>query len=195
MASTIVPVSIGEEGLVGDEVAKVGGTGAARTRMVRCAVLALAVLVVGCSGESDAESTPTPPPVLTPTAPLGTPVPTPDQISLGSIVWTTSIDDDTGAPVDDLEVFAYDAPAIIAAIETGPLPAGTTLSAQWTMNGVAVPGAPTTVATEAERGEGWVAFELVSKEGMTWPPGELEITVTASDGASVSGSVLIQVNH
>jgi hypothetical protein len=40
-----------------------------------------------------------------------------------------------------------------------------------------------------------VTFERVRNEGMTWPPGELEITVTASDGASVSGSVLIQVNQ
>jgi hypothetical protein len=153
----------------------------------------LAVLLVGCSGESEAETTPTP--ALTPTSPPQTPVPTADQISLGAIIWTTSIDEDTGAPAEDLEVFAHDAPAIIAAIETGPLPAGTTLTAQWTMNGVAVPGDPTTVVAETDRGEGWVTFERVRNEGMTWPPGELEITVTASDGASVSGSVLIQVNQ
>jgi hypothetical protein len=158
--------------------------------MARCAVIALTVLVVGCSGESASESTPAPEPTERPV----TPVPTPVPVSLGRIIWTTSVEEDTGAPEEGLEVFAYDAPAIIAAIETSPLPAGTTLTAQWTMNGVAVPGGPTAVATDTDRAEGWVSFELIRNEGMTWPPGVLEITVTVEDGATVSDSVPIQVN-
>jgi len=91
-------------------------------------------------------------------------------------------------------VIPYDAPAIIAAVETGPLPAGTRLTAAWTMNGVAVPEASATVVAQTAREGGWVTFKLARNEGKTWPPGELEVTITASDGTTVSGSVQIQVN-
>jgi hypothetical protein len=154
------------------------------------ALLGLVLLVGGCSGGSGGETpTPTPQPTV-----AVTPTAAPEPISLGPIVWTTAVDDATGEPEDDLQIIPHDAPAIIAAIETGPLPAGTELTGEWTMNGVAVPGGPVTVRADEAREAGWVTFAFKRNEGATWPPGVLELTVTAADGESVTGSVQIRVN-
>ena len=154
-------------------------------------VLTVAVLLLaGCSTD-DGGTSPTPTPEATVAS---TAAATGPSVALGPIAWTTALDPATGAPEDDLEVVAYDAPAIIAAIETGPLPAGTELTGEWAMNGVAVPGGPVIVRTDQAREAGWVNFELTLNEGKTWPPGVLELTVTAPGGEKVSGSIRIQVN-
>jgi hypothetical protein len=62
------------------------------------------------------------------------------------------------------------------------------------MNGVDVPGGPVTVRTDQAREAGWVTFAFERNEGATWPPGVLELTVTAPDGETVAGSVQIRVN-
>lgn len=153
-------------------------------------LVVMAGLLVACGGDGGADSpTPTPGATFAPTA-----APTAETITLGPIVWTTAVDPATGAPDDDLEVLPHDAPAIIAAIETGPLPAGAELTGEWTMNGVAVPGGPVTVRADQAREAGWVRFELTLTEGKTWPPGVLELTVTAPGGEQVSGSIQIRVN-
>ncbi len=155
------------------------------------ALLGSVLLVGGCSVGTGGEAARTP--AAQPTAAV-TPTAAPAPISLGPIVWATSVDAATGEPDEDLQIIPHDAPAIIASIETGPLPAGTVLAGEWTMNGVAVPGGPVTVRTDQARGPGWVTFAFRRNEGATWPPGLLELTVTAPNGASVTGSVQINVN-
>jgi len=148
-------------------------------------VLGLGILA-GCGGEAAdvAEPTSTPPP-----PPTATPLP----VGLSAVVWTTSIDPATHEPQDTVTIFPNDAEAIIAAVEVKNVAAGTSLTATWTIDGEPVPDAAMTAETDSTLASGWATFQFTRKEGELFPLGDLAVTVTASDGTSVTGDIDIVV--
>lgn len=147
----------------------------------------LCLALTGCIGEGDGAST---------VATEGTVVPTasdnPVRTELGAIVWTSGIDPETAEPIDRREAFARDVQTIYAAVETGPLAAGTTLTATWAFNGQPIQGADVTVTAEESISRGWVEFHLDWSGATLWPVGTLSVEISASTGESTTSSVEIQ---
>ena len=119
------------------------------------------------------------------------PTPTPVVITLSDVVWTTAVDPQTREPRDEVTSFATTAPVIIAAVKVGSLPASAQLTARWSIDGVEVPEATMQAATERALKEGWATFQFTRDEGQHFPLGVLEVRITASAGAEVTGSVRI----
>ncbi len=129
------------------------------------------------------------------TAPASTSPPataSPQPLELGSVVWTTGIATGTGAPVDRVSVFPRDAVAIHAAVEARSLPAGTTLTAAWEINGQPIEALSTTVTVDQPRRGGWADFRLEWAGETRWPAGTLAIRISASTGETVEGTVRIR---
>lgn len=143
------------------------------------------LLVTGC-GSADDVSEPPGIPVDDEPTPTSEPA-----FGLLDIAWTSGIDEDTGEPVDEVEVFTTVSPGIVAAVEATNVPAGTELTAEWTIDGIEVPEATMNVTVEQDMSTAWIAFEFVRDEGRYFPLGELEVVVTASSGQSINGSVAI----
>jgi len=150
-------------------------------------MVAVVMLITGCGGgsaEPTREEAPASPPVATATSiPIG----------MTGITWTTAVDPSTREPLDSVQQFPNDAPVIIAAVGIEDVPAGAVLTATWTIDGVAVPAATMTVTSGSTLATGWATFQLTREAGHLFPLGELSVTVSAEDGASVSGSVEIVV--
>lgn len=129
-------------------------------------------------------------------APSGTVVATSAEqaapTELGEVVWASDVDPDTSEPVGQRETFARDDDVIYAVVRTGPLAAGTTLTATWTFNGQSVEGIEVAVTADEARGAGWVEFHLEWNGATLWPVGTLAITITASTGESTEGAVEIR---
>lgn len=156
-----------------------------RTVVVRAVLAMLCVPLAGCAGQADEPSTST-----------ATVVPPTDGATvtteLGPIVWASEIDPVTSAPVDRREAFSRDEKTIHALVETGPLAAGTTLTAAWTFNGQPIEGIDVTVTTDEARGPGWADFRLEWNGAALWPVGTLTVRITASTGESIEGSIEIE---
>lgn len=160
--------------------------GSSRRTVIVCVVLAmLCVTLAGCAGQDDEPSTST-----------ATVVPATEEASvtteLGPVVWASEIDPVTSAPVDRREAFSRDEKTIHALVETGPLAAGTTLTAAWTFNGQPIEGIDVTVTADEARGPGWAEFRLEWNGAALWPVGTLTVRITASTGESTEGSIEIE---
>lgn len=148
---------------------------------------AVMLLLVACGGGGD-----DPEPTATPPAtPAATPMPTEEpSLAIGAVTWTLSVAD-SGAPGEALTQFPRSADTIhaVAAIEhANP---GTEFTAAWTMDGLPVDGAGTTVVIDDGAASGWVSFSLTWNGEALWPVGELGITITAATGETSSGTVQI----
>ncbi|MGC4193275.1 MAG: hypothetical protein QM589_19175 [Thermomicrobiales bacterium] len=144
-------------------------------------------MLVGC-GDSGGGTKPTPTataPVPTATQPLpATPAPT---IALGDIVFALDVDPATGGPATPATSFGRSTPTIHAFVQTDALAAGTTIRADWSINGVAVPTLMQEVRLDAARPAGWLEFHLTLTAEQPWPSGTLGVTITV-DGATASGT-------
>lgn len=107
------------------------------------------------------------------------------------VIWTSGIDEDSGEPIDEVDAFTTISDRIVAVVPAANVPAGTEFTATWTIDGLNVPEATMTATVEQEMSTAWVAFEFLRDEGRYFPLGELEVTVTATSGETVEGSVEI----
>lgn len=149
-------------------------------RLVIVAILALLVLVA-CGSGDEAEPTPH---AVTPTAP-------PQPMTLGDVVWTTEVDPTTQEPADEVRRYPNNAPAIIAAVPIGSVPAGAEITATWAIDGTEVPQATTRVVAEAAVEEGWVSFRFTRNPDRLFPLGVLSVTVSGPMGETTAGEVEI----
>lgn len=144
------------------------------------------LLVIAACGGGGGEEEPVP------AAPTATPVPDP-TLELVDITWASELDRSTGEPVDEIDAFTTVSPAIIAVVQATDVPAGTELTAGWTIDGLEVPDATMRVTVEQDMAVAWVAFEFIREEGRYFPLGELAVTVTTSTGESIDGAVRIEL--
>jgi len=150
-------------------------------------LLALATLLAltACGGGGgEATETPNAGPAASPTA-IPTAEPT---MELGAVVWTTSVSKD-GKPGEPVDAFPRDAAVIYAVAEVHHAPAGTKLTATWTLNGTPLPALEKAVTIEDAADDGWVAFALTWNEDSPWPAGTLGVTIAAASGQEATGSV------
>ena len=115
--------------------------------------------------------------------PEPTPEPTVAAFTVDDVVWTSGVDEASGEPLDEVDVYTTVSPAIVAVVPAANVPAGTEFTATWTIDGIEVPEATMSVTVDEDMRVAWVAFELARDEGRYFPLGELEVTVTTSTGA------------
>jgi hypothetical protein len=147
--------------------------------------IGIALLVAGCSGGDDPESTP--PATRLPTVePTSTPA-----MSLGNVTWTTSLDD-AGAPVDDLTSFPRNTEVIYAVVNVKNVVDGETLTASWSLDDVPIDAIASSVTLSTPSGSGWASFALTWEGESLWPVGTLQVTISGSSGASATGMIEIE---
>ncbi len=123
------------------------------------------------------------------TAPVATPSPTPSPV-LGQVVFSQSLGSD-GQPVDPSAEISRSATTIVAAVEVQDVQPGTSYTASWSMDGNPIPELDASTTLEGGAVDGWVSFTLTWEGAALWPVCQLDVTITASSGGSVQGSVLI----
>jgi hypothetical protein len=147
----------------------------------------LALTLTGCSTSGDS-SEPTAEPTTSPAAtPVATPAPT---LAIGEVIWSTSASE-SAASVESLAQIPRSTEVIFAGATVSNAPAGTELSAVWTIDGLAVEGLSETVTIEDGAASGWVSFSLTWEGETLWPVGQLGVTITADSGESTTGTVMI----
>ncbi len=149
-------------------------------------IVLLAAVLSGCSvggGSSDTSADATPVPTV---APSPTPV-----AQLGPVVWTTTLDQN-GEPAEDLSTFPRDAESIYAVVPVEAVSAGETMTASWALDGDVIDAIGSTATIDGASASGWVSFSLVWEGETLWPVGTLEITISASSGAVVTGAIQIE---
>lgn len=160
--------------------------------VVRSLLIATTVLLlVGCGSGDAPEPTPTPPPavIATPSpAAMSTPA---TPVALADVVFATAIDATTGGPAQEVREVPETTKTIYAFVQSGPLPAGTTIAAEWTIDGTPIPGVSQSVRVDHAREAGWIEFHLEWTASGTWPQGALGVTISVDGTPSSSGSVRI----
>jgi hypothetical protein len=149
--------------------------------------LACSLSLVACGGDSEPQPTPTAESTTQPTAASTTQAQAPLEVR--PPVWSTGVDPADGSPVDSIEWVATDAPVVYAVFETTAIPAGTSFSIAWTMNGTPVPGLNPTLAMRVDAPAGWIEFHLDRTSETPWPEGVLEIKLTVDGEVVSTGSI------
>jgi len=149
------------------------------------------LVLAGCGADDDSS----PDPAAT-VAAVGTPiVPTPTatvDVSLGDVVWTSAVDEATGAPVDDLTTLPNDASQVVAAVSAETLPAGVTLQARWTIDGDPLPALdPDPLVVDEGRQDAWVSWSLSWTSDQPWPIGTLGIQIEVNGEPRLSDEIVI----
>lgn len=153
--------------------------------VARAGLVLLCLALVGCSGRPEEASTPDS--TVLPDSTAAT-----EPTDLGDIVWAGEVDPITSEPVDRRDAFSRADPRVYAVVKTGPLAAGTTLTATWTFNGQPISGTNVVLSADSALTAGWVEFHLEWNGLGLWPIGNLAVEITASSGESVRGTVEIR---
>lgn len=106
-------------------------------------------------------------------------------------MWSTDADPVTGAPGSAVAEVPQSAVTIHASLQTESLPAGTTVTADWTIDGTPIPGVTQKLTVDQARGAGWIEFDLDWTGTGTWPRGALGIAIAIDGVPTSSGSVQI----
>ncbi|HEV2128052.1 MAG TPA: hypothetical protein VGR22_05465 [Thermomicrobiales bacterium] len=143
------------------------------------------LLLVGCAGGDGRET-------AQPTTPAEAAIPTAVQpeipLEVGEFVWASNLDPETGAPAGSLTSLPNDAEQVIAVLQVPSLPAGTTVQAQWTIDGDPIPGLePEPVVAEESLEEAWLSWRLSWNAEEPWPVGTLGIRIEI-DGEEVASA-------
>jgi hypothetical protein len=109
----------------------------------------------------------------------------------GVVVWSTDADPVTGAPGSAVAEVPQSAVTIHASLQTESLSAGTTVTADWTIDGTPIPGVTKKLTVDQARGAGWIEFHLDWTGTGTWPRGALGIAIAIDGVPTGSGSVQI----
>lgn len=117
----------------------------------------------------------------------------PGPMRIEGLTWTSAVDETTGEPVDEVAAYTTTAPGIVAVVEASNVPAGTTFTASWTIDGQEVPEAEMRTTVGQDMTTAYVAFRFLRAEDRYFPLGELAVTVTAGSGETISGAVEIQL--
>ncbi len=138
------------------------------------------VLLVGCGGQQLATSEATAetavtgtPSVSTAPAPEASPVP-----SLGEIVWGTSTDPETNAPLEPVTTYDPEAPRISAFVLATGLPAGSTIAADWEYNDTTLDAFSRQIVVPTPTDRTWISFHIDRGEAESWPVGIYEVTIS-----------------
>lgn len=153
--------------------------------VARAGLVLLCLMLAGCSGQGGAPSTSSTMVVPTSTQAAVT-------TDLGEVVWASEIDPITSVPLERREAFSRDEKRVYAVLETGPLAAGTTLTATWAFNSQPIDGRDVILRTGTAQSAGWVEFHLEWTDTALWPVRTLGVEITASTGESTRGMVEIQ---
>ena len=159
----------------------IGGRSSWRVLSVVLTVLAL--VLVGCGAASDPASTPTAEP------PTSTTQPTP-ALQLGQVVFAQALSAD-GAALDPQSEIPRSTASIYAVVDVVNAQPGTSFAASWTIDGTEIPALDSQTTLEVGAASGQVAFHLTWDGATLWPVGTLGVTITASSGETVSGTVQI----
>lgn|GEM_PF-2151947 len=176
---------------LGESVTIERGFGGIKRRISLIAVVVGCVLALaGCGGGGgDDNAGSTPAPTADATRPPQRPAETPVPIGMSEVVWATEVDPETREPEGEVTSFPNDTPVIVAAVQLSSVPAGTVLTATWSIDGLEVPAMTTQATTEASLETGWATFQLSRDEGRLFPLGELQVRIVAPDGTEVTGAV------
>ncbi len=148
-------------------------------------VILLCLLLISCGSD---DSTPGANSVSTPVA-SSTAVAA--EMTLGPIVWSETVDDESGAPNAEVTVFTPQSPAIIANIEANDVPAGTEFTATWMLNDTPIEGGEMHVQADGDIDHAWIAFRFTRNEDQSYPIGQLSVVITSSTGVLREGSIEI----
>jgi hypothetical protein len=147
-------------------------------------VFAISLLLASCGGEprlalpEGAASSPAAAPLATPAA---SPVASRNEPTVGDIVWTTTTDPATNAPVDAVTAFSPDAPRIIAALPVRQPPPGAVVRATWTYNNTSLDAFATDLALSSDPGQVWISFQISRSPDVPWPEGTYAVTVSLGE--------------
>lgn len=139
-------------------------------------VFVCAVFLVACGGggENDAPGDNASPPAGTP--------PPQSRMEVGEIIWAQAIDSSNGEPTEIVTSFTTQSPAIIAVIEADDIPVDTEFTATWTIDDQLIEGAEMDIAASEELPHAWIAFSFTRDPDQLYPPGQLGVTITTSEG-------------
>lgn len=153
----------------------------------------VSLLVTACGSGAEPQATATVHPIATPTVTAPPPAestPATPVVREG-VIWSTTIDPVTGNPGSEVTEIPQSAKTVYAFVQTGGLPAGTTLSATWTIDGTPIPGITQSMTVDTAYGVGWIEFHLDWAVGGTWPRGALGVSIAIDGKPMTSGSVQI----
>jgi hypothetical protein len=151
-----------------------------------CIVLACGVLI-SCGGEPRLVPPANPSPAVVPTSTAvaaATPVSVVMESQIGDIVWATSTDPASNAPIDAVSSYRPDAPRIIAAVRTRALSAGSTVEATWEYNDTSLDAFTTRLNPSGSGAEQWISFHIARDPEVPWPVGTYELAISL-DGTIV----------
>lgn len=143
----------------------------------------LALTLVGCGGGGSSNPTPTVAPTETVVPAAATVTGTPvtnqaPQAAFGEIVWATSIDPQSKAPIDRVDQVPSDVATIYAVIPIARVAPGTELTAEWTYNDTAIEGVgSSTVTSQLPDSLTWAEFHLQRSDGEPWPTGAYSVAI------------------
>ena len=150
-------------------------------------IVAGVLLLTACDGSTQGNGVPDA--AVTATEQTVAPASRLTAAELLGVIWTTAVDPETRAPVNEVSSFPTNAPTIIAAVEIGEAQAGTVLTATWSIDGVDVPQATMQVTAGKDLKEGWATFQFNRAPDRLFPLGELQVRVSAGDDSVVTGTV------
>jgi hypothetical protein len=100
------------------------------------------------------------------------------ESQIGDIVWATSTDPASNAPIDAVSSYRPNAPRIIAAVRTRALTAGSTVEATWEYNDTSLDAFTTRLTPPGSGGEQWISFHIARDPEVPWPVGTYELAIS-----------------
>ena len=107
------------------------------------------------------------------------------------MVWATSIDLNTKAPLQRVTAFPGDGRAIYATLPVARVAAGTTFGASWSYNGTPLEGFRSTLTAPEDRRDTWTAFHIELTGTEPLPDGTYAIEVTVNGQTAQTAAVAV----
>lgn len=149
-------------------------------------------LLTGCGGEARLVS-----PTLEVTPQQASPAATPASAtpvpggSIEPVVWATSVDATTEAPLETVTSFGADALTIYACVIVKNQGKGTGIDATWTYNGTSLEAFATQLVLPDDVPQRWIAFHISRDPNVSWPAGTYAISIAVNGDVLQSASIEI----
>jgi hypothetical protein len=144
-------------------------------------------LLASCGGEPVLSPPVDPSPRMitsTPEVPAATPLATAVAPQVGGVIWATTTDPATNAPIDPVTSYRPDAARIIAVLHMNALSPGSSVEAIWEYNDTSLDAFTTRLTQDDGGDDQWVAFYIERDSEVEWPVGTYAVTISL-DGAEV----------